>query len=57
MSITSEVRQPTVIVALDEDARWTAVLRRDASLDGVFWYGVRSTGLLSAAVSVTPAPP
>lgn len=29
----------------DEQSRWTAVQRRDAGADGVFWYSVRSTGV------------
>ena len=29
----------------DEEARWSAVQRRDAGADEVFWYSVRSTGV------------
>ncbi len=28
-----------------DDARWTAVLARDAAFDGAFWYGVLTTGV------------
>ncbi|KPC53874.1 bifunctional DNA-binding transcriptional regulator/O6-methylguanine-DNA methyltransferase Ada [Amantichitinum ursilacus] len=28
-----------------DDARWQAMLARDAAADGVFWYGVRTTGI------------
>ena len=31
--------------AQSDDARWTAVLQRDASSDGVFVYGVKTTGV------------
>jgi len=30
---------------VSEESRWTAVQRRDAGADGVFWYSVRSTGV------------
>ena len=29
----------------DDDARWGAVTSRDRGADGVFWYGVRTTGV------------
>jgi AraC family transcriptional regulator of adaptative response/methylated-DNA-[protein]-cysteine methyltransferase len=28
-----------------DPARWAAVLTRDTTQDGVFWYGVRTTGV------------
>lgn len=31
--------------AMDEETRWRAVAARDAGLDGVIFYGVRSTGI------------
>lgn len=31
--------------AMDEETRWRAVVTRDASLDGIIFYGVRSTGI------------
>jgi AraC family transcriptional regulator of adaptative response/methylated-DNA-[protein]-cysteine methyltransferase len=31
--------------SLDDDALWAAVLSRDASYDGVFYYGVTTTGV------------
>lgn len=31
--------------AIDDDARYLGVVSRDKSLDGVFWYGVRTTGV------------
>lgn len=31
--------------SLDDDSRWQAVCRRDASYNGLFYYGVRSTGV------------
>lgn len=30
---------------LDDEEKWQAICRRDASYDGTFWYGVRSTGV------------
>lgn len=29
----------------DDESRWTAVLTRDGAADGLFWYGVRTTGV------------
>lgn len=29
----------------NEDERWAAVLKRDMSADGAFFYGVRTTGV------------
>jgi AraC family transcriptional regulator of adaptative response/methylated-DNA-[protein]-cysteine methyltransferase len=31
--------------AIDDETRWRAVVKRDASLDGIIFYGVRSTGI------------
>lgn len=31
--------------SFDDDARYLGVIERDKSLDGVFWYGVRTTGV------------
>ena len=33
------------ITTLDDDARYRGVVGRDGSLDGLFWYGVRTTGV------------
>lgn len=38
-------RAPVDQTKSNEDARWRAVLKRDASQDGRFYYGVRSTGV------------
>lgn len=40
MAITSAVLQPDI-----DDARWQAVLVRDRRSDGLFWYGVVTTGI------------
>lgn len=37
--LLSEMRQ------IDEETRWTAVERRDARFNGIYFYGVRSTGV------------
>lgn len=44
--ITSAMSQPAVQRRRDDEAdRWTAVLRRDASADGRFFYSVSTTGV------------
>ena len=35
----------TAISMIDADARYLSIVSRDKSLDGVFWYGVRTTGV------------
>jgi AraC family transcriptional regulator of adaptative response/methylated-DNA-[protein]-cysteine methyltransferase len=35
----------TPMAEIDDEARWQAVLHRDAAADGVFVYGVQSTGI------------
>ena len=34
---------------MDEEKYWQAVLSRDASMDGEFFYAVRSTGIFCAS--------
>ena len=29
----------------ERDARWQAVIERDTTFDGVFWYSVKTTGI------------
>lgn len=40
MAIVSAVSPPAI-----DDARWWAVLARDRRADGLFWYGVVTTGI------------
>ena len=39
-----------------EEERWHAVLTRDARADGVFWYGVRTTGIFCRTVCPSRRP-
>ncbi len=39
------VMKETIAVRADQDARWSAVVKRDASADGTFVYSVKSTGV------------
>ncbi|KFE56813.1 bifunctional DNA-binding transcriptional regulator/O6-methylguanine-DNA methyltransferase Ada [Pseudomonas syringae] len=46
----------TVAPATEEDARWAAVLARDASADGQFVYAVRTTGVYCRPSSLSRLP-
>lgn len=43
--MNSAVIQTTPAAFTDDDDRWTAILKRDMSADGAFFYGVRTTGV------------
>jgi AraC family transcriptional regulator, regulatory protein of adaptative response / methylated-DNA-[protein]-cysteine methyltransferase len=41
---------------LREDALWAAIARRDSSFSGVFWFGVKSTGIYCRPGCPSPLP-
>lgn len=43
MNATAQTRHPAA--ATERDPRWAAIVARDVSADGRFWYSVRSTGV------------
>ncbi|MBN3765193.1 bifunctional DNA-binding transcriptional regulator/O6-methylguanine-DNA methyltransferase Ada [Burkholderia sp. Ac-20365] len=43
--MNSALSQATPAAFIDDNDRWTAVLKRDMSADGAFFYGVRTTGV------------
>jgi AraC family transcriptional regulator of adaptative response/methylated-DNA-[protein]-cysteine methyltransferase len=43
--MNSALSQATPAAFTDDNDRWTAVLKRDMSADGAFFYGVRTTGV------------
>jgi len=43
--MNSALTQATPAAFTDDNDRWTAVLKRDMSADGAFFYGVRTTGV------------
>lgn len=44
-AVTTSARARTLAAAVVRDPRWTAVLGRDASADGTFFYSVATTGV------------
>jgi AraC family transcriptional regulator, regulatory protein of adaptative response / methylated-DNA-[protein]-cysteine methyltransferase len=45
MQLTSVDRKSARVAYNSEDARWAAVVRRDAGADGTFFYSVKTTGV------------
>ncbi len=45
MTSKSRAAENPATVAVESDARWEAVRKRDASADGTFYYSVRTTGV------------
>ena len=43
--MNTAISQATPATFANDDERWTAVLKRDMSADGAFFYGVRTTGV------------
>src|SRR5689334_25043102 len=43
--MNTSISQATPVAFANDDDRWTAVLKRDMSADGAFFYAVRTTGV------------
>jgi len=54
---TEPLTEPELVVFLTDDARWEAVLNRNALANGHFLYCVKTTSILSANLSLPSARP